>query len=136
MGQLDGRFAVVTAGTAGIGRAVAARFVAEGADVVVTSPHQVEIDDTIAELGPRVTGVLGDASDLVDHRSLDADAADALDDPPSVPGHAGAGRNTLGRVAQVVRAGERGGRDQTRRRKAEREDGSGSEGPLRGRHVE
>ena len=66
MGQLDGRLAVVTAGTAGIGRAVAARFVAEGADVVVTSPHQVEIDDTIAELGPRVTGVLGDASDLAD----------------------------------------------------------------------
>jgi predicted dehydrogenase len=37
---LDGRLAVVTAGTAGIGRAVVARFVAEGADVVVTSPTQ------------------------------------------------------------------------------------------------
>lgn len=66
MGQLEGRLAVVTAGTAGIGRAVAARFAAEGADVVVTSPHQVEINDTIAELGPHVTGVQGDASDLED----------------------------------------------------------------------
>ncbi|MCR6491930.1 SDR family NAD(P)-dependent oxidoreductase [Cellulomonas sp. P24] len=74
MGQLDGRLAVVTAGTAGIGRAIATRFVAEGADVVVTSPHQAEIDDTLAELGPHVTGVLGDASDLADLDRL----ADAL----------------------------------------------------------
>jgi NAD(P)-dependent dehydrogenase (short-subunit alcohol dehydrogenase family) len=66
MGQLEGRLAVVTAGTAGIGRAVAARFVAEGADVVVTSPHQAEIDDTVAALGSHVTGVQGDASDLAD----------------------------------------------------------------------
>lgn len=65
-GQLDGRLAVVTAGTAGIGRAVAARFVAEGADVVVTSPSQEQIDDTVADLGPRVTGVRGDASNLAD----------------------------------------------------------------------
>ncbi|GHS84721.1 oxidoreductase [Actinomycetota bacterium] len=66
MGKLDGRLAVVTAGTAGIGRAVAARFVAEGADVVVTSPFQAELDATVAELGPRVTGVRGDAGSLAD----------------------------------------------------------------------
>ena len=74
MGLLDGRLAVVTAGTAGIGRAVAARFVAEGADVVVTSPSQAELDETVAALGPHVTGVRGDASDLADLRAL----ADAL----------------------------------------------------------
>lgn len=72
MGLLEGRLAVVTAGTAGIGRAVAARFVAEGAEVVVTSPFQAELDETTAELGPRVTGVRGDASDAAD---LDALAA-------------------------------------------------------------
>lgn len=72
MGLLEGRLAVVTAGTAGIGRAVAARFVAEGADVVVTSPFQAEIDETVAALGPHVSGVRGDASDLGD---LDALAA-------------------------------------------------------------
>lgn len=66
MGQLEGRLAVVTAGTAGIGRAVAARFVAEGADVVVTSPYQGEIEETVVALGPHVSGVRGDASDLAD----------------------------------------------------------------------
>jgi NAD(P)-dependent dehydrogenase (short-subunit alcohol dehydrogenase family) len=70
MGLLEGRLAVVTAGTAGIGRAVAARFVAEGADVVVTSPFQAELDETVAALGPHVTGVRGDASDLADLAAL------------------------------------------------------------------
>lgn len=70
MGLLEGRLAVVTAGTAGIGRAVAARFVAEGADVVVTSPFQAELDETTAALGPHVTGVRGDASDLADLQAL------------------------------------------------------------------
>ncbi len=50
MGLLQGKLAVVTAGTAGIGRAVAARFVAEGADVVVTARCQPDIDETMAAL--------------------------------------------------------------------------------------
>ncbi len=70
MGLLEGRLAVVTAGTAGIGRAVAARFVAEGADVVVTSPYDDEIAATVAALGPHVTGVRGDASDVRDLERL------------------------------------------------------------------
>ena len=70
MGLLEGRLAVVTAGTAGIGRAVAARFVAEGADVVVTSPFEDEIADTVAALGPHVTGIKGDASNVADLERL------------------------------------------------------------------
>jgi NAD(P)-dependent dehydrogenase (short-subunit alcohol dehydrogenase family) len=70
MGLLEGRLAVVTAGTAGIGRAVAARFVAEGADVVVTSPFEDEIADTVAALGPHVTGIRGDASSVADLERL------------------------------------------------------------------
>ena len=70
MGLLEGRLAVITAGTAGIGRAVAPRFVAEGADVVVTSPFQAELDETASALGPRVTGVRGDASELADLDAL------------------------------------------------------------------
>jgi NAD(P)-dependent dehydrogenase (short-subunit alcohol dehydrogenase family) len=95
-GQLDGRLAVVTAGTAGIGRAVATRFVAEGADVVVTSPSQAELDDTVAALGPRVTGVRGDAADLDDldrlaeairatGRGVDVLVANAGRDVPATP---------------------------------------------------
>lgn len=48
MGLLEGKLAVVTAGTAGIGRASAARFVAEGADVVVTARCRRRLDETIA----------------------------------------------------------------------------------------
>jgi NAD(P)-dependent dehydrogenase (short-subunit alcohol dehydrogenase family) len=70
MGLLEGRLVVVTAGTAGIGRAVAARGVAEGADVLVTSPFEKELADTIATLGPKVTGILGDASSIADLERL------------------------------------------------------------------
>ena len=64
MGLLDGRLAVVTAGTAGIGRATAARFIAEGADVVIVSPFQAELDEAVAALGPHAIGACADASDL------------------------------------------------------------------------
>jgi NAD(P)-dependent dehydrogenase (short-subunit alcohol dehydrogenase family) len=70
MGLLEGRLAVVTAGTAGIGRAVAARFVAEGADVVVTSPFQAELDEVVGALGPHVSGVRGDAGEVADLDAL------------------------------------------------------------------
>lgn len=65
-GLLAGRLAVVTAGTAGIGRAVVERFVAEGAHVVVMSPSKRELDAVVDELGPHVTGVLGDAGEPED----------------------------------------------------------------------
>ncbi|HEY0117411.1 MAG TPA: SDR family oxidoreductase [Cellulomonas sp.] len=70
MGLLEGRLAVVTAGTAGIGRATAARFIAEGADVVVVSPFQAELDETVAALGPHAIPAKGDASNLDDLEAL------------------------------------------------------------------
>ena len=80
MGQLEGRLAVVTAGTAGIGRATAARFVAEGADVVVVSPFQDELDETVAALGPHAIAARADAADLADLDAL-ADQLRALGRP-------------------------------------------------------
>lgn len=94
MGRLEGRLAVITAGTAGIGRAVAARFVAEGADVVVTSPFEDEIAATVAALGPRVTGIQGDASDTADLSRL-AEALRAAGRPIDVV-VANAGRDVAG----------------------------------------
>jgi NAD(P)-dependent dehydrogenase (short-subunit alcohol dehydrogenase family) len=61
---MEGRLAVITAGTAGIGLAVATRFIAEGADVVITSPIASEVDDAVAALGEHAIGVVGDASDV------------------------------------------------------------------------
>ncbi len=72
MGLLEGRLAVVTAGTAGIGRATVQRFIAEGADVVVVSPFQAELDETVAALGPHAIAARADAADPHD---LDALAA-------------------------------------------------------------
>jgi NAD(P)-dependent dehydrogenase (short-subunit alcohol dehydrogenase family) len=66
MGQLTGRTALVTGGSTGIGFATAARFVAEGADVVITGRRQAELDKAADELGERVTAVRGDVSDLDD----------------------------------------------------------------------
>jgi NAD(P)-dependent dehydrogenase (short-subunit alcohol dehydrogenase family) len=83
MGLLQGKLAVVTAGTAGIGRAVAARFVAEGADVVVTARCQPDIDETVAALGPHATGVRGDAGNLADIDAL-VDALRAMGRPVDV----------------------------------------------------
>lgn len=60
--QLDGKVAVVTGATAGIGLAIAKRFVAEGAHVFVTGRRQSALDAAVAEIGQNVTGVRGDAS--------------------------------------------------------------------------
>lgn len=66
MGQLDGKTALVTGATSGIGRATAQRFVDEGAFVFVTGRRQEALDATVAQLGPKAVGVRGDVGDLDD----------------------------------------------------------------------
>ncbi|MEU1616845.1 glucose 1-dehydrogenase [Streptomyces sp. NPDC008238] len=63
MGQLDGRTAIVTGGTSGIGLATARRFAAEGAYVFVTGRRKDALDAAVAEIGPRATGVHSDVAD-------------------------------------------------------------------------
>jgi len=70
MAQLDGKVAVITGATAGIGLAIAKRFVAEGAYVFVTGRRQSALDAAVAEIGRNVTGVGGDASVLADLERL------------------------------------------------------------------
>ncbi|MEH3141797.1 MAG: SDR family oxidoreductase [Mycobacterium kyogaense] len=62
MGQLDGKTALVTGGTSGIGLAAAQRLAAEGAHVVITGRRQDALDAAVASIGADATGVRSDVS--------------------------------------------------------------------------
>ncbi|MCG5450396.1 MULTISPECIES: SDR family oxidoreductase [Micromonospora] len=66
MGQLDGKTALVTGGTTGIGLAAARRFAAEGAYVFVTGRRKGPVDEAVASIGANVTGIASDVSKLDD----------------------------------------------------------------------
>lgn len=75
--SLEGKIAVVTGGSTGIGLATAKRFVAEGAYVFITGRRQAELDAAVAEIGVNVTGVKADSSRLEDlDRLYDTVSAD------------------------------------------------------------
>lgn len=76
MNVLKDKVAVVTGGNAGIGRAIARAYHAEGARVFVTGRRQAQLDEVEAELGPRVTGIRCDVDRLDDLDSLYATVAD------------------------------------------------------------
>ena len=66
MGKLNGKVALVTGGTSGIGFATAKLFVAEGAHVYVTGRRQAKVDEAVKEIGAGVTGVQGDVANMAD----------------------------------------------------------------------
>lgn len=66
MSQLSGKTALVTGGTSGIGLAAAQRLAAEGAHVFITGRRQSGVDEAVAAIGDRATGVQGDITDAAD----------------------------------------------------------------------
>jgi NAD(P)-dependent dehydrogenase (short-subunit alcohol dehydrogenase family) len=64
--KLEGKIAVITGGTSGIGLATAKRFVAEGAFVYITGRRKSHLETAVKEIGKNVIGVRGDVSDPKD----------------------------------------------------------------------
>ncbi|MBN2990770.1 SDR family oxidoreductase [Pseudomonas cedrina subsp. fulgida] len=61
--KLEGKIALVTGGTSGIGLATAQRFAAEGAHVYITGRRRAELDVAVAKVG-NATGVQVDSTKL------------------------------------------------------------------------
>ncbi|HYR20775.1 MAG TPA: glucose 1-dehydrogenase [Myxococcales bacterium] len=66
MGKHEGKVAVITGGTSGIGLATAQRLQREGAYVFITGRRQAELGAAVEKIGGNVTGVQGDVSRLED----------------------------------------------------------------------
>jgi NAD(P)-dependent dehydrogenase (short-subunit alcohol dehydrogenase family) len=64
--RLEGKIAVITGGSSGIGLATAQRFVQEGAYVFIIGRGQREIDTAVNQIGKNVTGIQGDVSNSAD----------------------------------------------------------------------
>jgi NAD(P)-dependent dehydrogenase (short-subunit alcohol dehydrogenase family) len=66
MSNHQGKIAVVTGGTSGIGLATAQRLVREGAYVFITGRRQAELDKAVKGIEKNVTGVQGDVAKPAD----------------------------------------------------------------------
>lgn len=66
MRKLESKTALVTGGNSGLGKAIATRFVQEGAQVIITGRNQQTLDGTKAELGEEVYPVKADVNNLRD----------------------------------------------------------------------
>lgn len=66
MGKLKDKVAVITGATSGMALATAKLFVEEGAYVFITGRRQKLLDDAVKAIGRNVTGVQGDAANLLD----------------------------------------------------------------------
>jgi len=77
--SLEGKIAVVTGGTSGIGRALSLGIADAGADVIATARRQQQVDETAKEIEARGRRTLRRAADVCDRVSLELLLADVLE---------------------------------------------------------
>jgi NAD(P)-dependent dehydrogenase (short-subunit alcohol dehydrogenase family) len=91
-GKLDGKIAVITGGSTGIGLATAQKFVAEGAYVFITGRRQAELDAAVKAIGKNVTAVQNDVAKLEDLDKLYETVARAKGKIDIIVANAGIGK--------------------------------------------
>lgn len=64
--KLEGKIALITGGSAGIGLATAKQFVEEGAYVYIVGRRKPELEAAVASIGSSVTAIQGDVTNLAD----------------------------------------------------------------------
>lgn len=74
--RLDGRTALVTGGSRGIGKMIAAGFIAQGATVYISSRKAAVCEETAAELGPNCIALPQDVSVVSGCKDLAAQLAE------------------------------------------------------------
>ncbi|HEY1806115.1 MAG TPA: glucose 1-dehydrogenase [Terracidiphilus sp.] len=77
--SLEGKVAVVTGGTSGIGRALSLGLADAGADVIATARRKEQVDDTAREIEARGRQTLRVPSDVVDRSTLETLLAAVLE---------------------------------------------------------
>src|SRR5690349_15424347 len=78
MGWLDGQVALVTGGGSGIGRAVVARYIEEGARIGVMERVAARADQLRSEFGDKILGIAGDVARLADNKRAVAETVRAF----------------------------------------------------------
>ena len=66
MNRLQGKVAVITGGSSGMGFATAEQFVGEGAYVYITGRRKKELNAAVAKIGKNISAVQGDVSNPQD----------------------------------------------------------------------
>ena len=78
MGRLEGKRAVITGGTTGIGLATAQLFLQEGARVAITGQNPDRLDEARRMLGPDTLVVKSDAGSIADTEAMIAEVGRAF----------------------------------------------------------